>query len=231
MRRILITGANRGIGLELTKQYLAQPDVQIFATARQPDAANALQAHQSDRLHILQLDVTDADQIAAMVQQVASTTDGLDMLINNAGVLIDRGSDLDSISAEMMMRTLEVNTVAPLMVTQALAPLLRKGQAPCVVNISSQLGALSSKTSGGLYAYCTSKAGLNMVTRGLAGDFKSDGVTVITLHPGWVQTEMGGQSASITPQDSAAGIIQVIDNLSLADTGVFYRWDGSIHPW
>jgi len=231
MQRVLITGANRGIGLELVRQYLAQADTLVIATARQPENATDLQALKSERLHIFKLDVTNAEQIAQLVTDVQAVTDGLDVLINNAGILIDRGARLEDITRETMMKTLEVNTVAPLMVAQSLAPLLKRGDQPKLVNVTSQLGSLERKTSGGQYAYCTSKAGVNMVSRALAGDLKADGVTVIMVHPGWVQTDMGGSSASITPEESATGMKQLIDNITVAETGAFYRWDGTVHPW
>lgn len=232
---LLITGANRGLGLELTRQYAAQPDHTIYATCRQPSSADALQSlvRASDS-HVLvfKLDVTQADDIAACVNSIQNLTDRLDLLINNAGVFQERSRQtLDAITPQMMLRELEVNAVAPLFVARAFRDLLRASDRARLVNVSSQLGSLSRKTTGGGYAYSTSKAALNMVTRALAADLAGHGVTTIALHPGWVQTDMGGQAASLTPQEAVAGIIRVVDGLTPQDNGRFLRWDGSEHAW
>lgn len=235
MTRILITGANRGIGLALAERYAALPDVRLFATCRKPAEATALKALADaypDRVTILPLDVIDDATIAAARDAVAGVVDGLDVLINNAGINPPgKFQTLEAINAEGMLFILHVNTVGPLMVAQAFASLLRAGTNARLVNVSSQMGSLSRGMSNGYYGYRPSKAALNMVTRSLAADLRGDGVTVITLHPGWVQTDMGGPNADINTDESADGIVRLVDGLTLDNTGAFFRWDGSEHPW
>lgn len=235
MQRIFITGANRGIGLELVRQYLEQDTARLFATARQPasaDALTALAAQYPDRLTIIRLEVTDAEAIEAAVRTVRAEADGLDALLNNAAINPPRPSQLlDNITPETMLEVLRVNVAAPLMIARAFAPLLQAGDNPRLVNFSSGLGSLERRTYGGLYAYSTSKAALNSVTRGLAVDLRPQGITVIALHPGWVQTDMGGENAALTPQEAVAGVRQVIAGLTAADNGRFYQWNGEIVAW
>jgi NAD(P)-dependent dehydrogenase (short-subunit alcohol dehydrogenase family) len=126
---------------------------------------------------------------------------------------------------------MRVNAIGPLMMSKAFAPLLRNGDNRRLVNITSQLGSLWRKESGGQYDYCASKAALNMYTRTLAADLKSDNITTVMVHPGWVQTDMGGESADLTPQESAQAVINLIDGLTPEMNGGFYRQDGTEHPW
>ena len=235
MDRIFITGANRGIGLELVRQYLGEDTSRIFATARQPQAAGELQAlvaAHPGRLTLIPLEVTDEAAIAQAAQTVAGQVEALDILINNAAMNPPEDTQmLDGISVETMLRTLHVNTAAPLMIVKELLNWLRNGHNPRIINISSEMGSLAERTYGADYAYCASKAALNMVTRGLAADLRRDKITVIALDPGWVQTDMGSPEADLTPQESARGIRAVAESLTLAQTGQFLRWDGQQNPW
>ncbi|HEX2619456.1 MAG TPA: SDR family oxidoreductase [Phototrophicaceae bacterium] len=236
MENVLITGSNRGIGLELVRQYLQRTDTQVFAACRQPDQAAALHqlasASQPDRCHVIALEVTDEASRQAAVQQVSQVTSGLDILINNAAInLPDRVQDFDGIDTETMLHILHVNTVAPLMVTKAFIALLKQGKHPRLINISSELGSITNRSYGDDYGYSTAKAGLNMVTRGLAIDLRGYGIISISLDPGWVQTDMGGEDASLTPSESVRGIIQVIDGLKSAQNGSYLRWNGTSLPW
>ncbi|MCB9455467.1 MAG: SDR family oxidoreductase [Anaerolineaceae bacterium] len=235
MDRIFITGANRGIGLELVRQYLGEDTSRIFATARQPQAAGELQAlvaAHPGRLTLIPLEVTDEAAIAQAAQTVAGQVEALDILINNAAMNPPEDTQtLDGISVETMLRTLHVNTAAPLMIVKELLNWLRNGHNPRIINISSEMGSLAERTYGADYAYCASKAALNMVTRGLAADLRRDKITVIALDPGWVQTDMGSPEADLTPQESAHGIRAVAESLTLAQTGQFLRWDGQQNPW
>ncbi|GAB4341022.1 MAG: SDR family oxidoreductase [Phototrophicales bacterium] len=228
MMRIVITGANRGIGLELVRQYAQRDDVTVFAACRHSSAE--LTALESNRVMIIPLEVTDTASIQQAVAQVQARVSGLDVLINNAGIN-PSGQQLTQIEPDTMLTVYHVNTVAPLMLVKAFWTLLKNGQQPKIINISSSMGSLAGRTYGGNYAYCASKAALNMVSRGLAADLKQDAITVLALDPGWVQTDMGGQGATLTPQQSAAGILNVIDHLTLQDSGAFLRWDGSQHAW
>lgn len=233
MQRILITGANRGIGFEMTRQYLQQTDALLFVTARQPRKASALHDLKndfSDRLHIIPLEVTDAESIQAAIAMIGDYTISIDVLINNAGI-DPAGQAFHEITPELMLEVLTVNTVAPMMMAQAAYPLLKASAQPHIVHISSSMGSLAGRTYGGNYGYCSSKAGLNMAMRGMAADLGKEDFIVIALDPGWVRTDMGGQQASLTPEESATGIIQVISNLMQHDNGRYLMWNGDEQPW
>lgn len=236
MEQILITGANRGVGLALTQQYVESGNIHVFATCRNPDSAdqlNKLKQAQPNNVTIVPLDINDSKSIAASVQTVEQHTDTLNVLINNAGIF-PKGShqsrSLGSLSADDVGEVVATNSVSPLIVTQAYRHLLKKGDNPRVVMISSQMGSLERSGSGS-YAYRMSKASMNMAARILSQDGAMSGIITITTHPGWVQTDMGGSGASITPEESATGLINLISGLTRADNGKFYRWDGSEHPW
>lgn len=241
MRRILITGSNRGIGLELVRLYLQQADTLLFATCRQPAAATALTAlanQQPDRVHILALDVTNQQSIEAAAGQINHLTDGLDMLVNNAGILPGgiaateaNAARFGALEVEAMAEVFRVNTISPMIITQAFIDLLRKGQHPRIINMSSDAGSIALRDSGINYSYAASKAALNMLTRGLASDLRADGVIVISIHPGWIQTDMGGPSATRTPDETLPTMVKVIDNLTMVDTSSFFNWDGTRVLW
>src|SRR5687768_12177670 len=200
MERVLITGSNRGLGLEMVRQY-TESGAQVFATARQPEQADELQqlARQyADQIAIMALDVADQAQLEQVTHQVAGLVDGLDILINNAGINPRSLQSFEAITRETMLEVFDVNAVSALMMVKALVGLLRNGNNPRIANISSQVGSMEWKASGGSYAYAVSKAALNMVTRCLAGDLRSDGIITVTFHPGWAQTDMGGQGAPLS---------------------------------
>lgn len=233
MKNILITGANRGIGLEMTRHLLAQGE-RVIATCRRPAKAEALQALDEqfpEQLTILPLDVTNPTSIQAASNAVQRIVTCLDVLINNAGFL-DGQETLDTFDAEVMQRTFDINATGVMRVTTQFLPLLRYGKQAKLINISSQLGSLQAmKPKWGRYSYNSSKAALNMITRMLAFELKSEGISVICVHPGWVQTDMGGAKADISPAESAAGILQVVAELTLAQTGNFYTYSGEQHLW
>lgn len=232
MRRVLITGSNRGIGLALARESLARGD-RVFATCRHPDEADdlhTLATKHPKRLTVLRLDVKDEETIEASIEGVESQEDGLDLLINNAGIN-PSGERPGRLDAETMLHTFHVNVVGPMMVAQATLDLLRGGDDPKIVNVSSRLGSLTQKSSGGTYSYSSSKAALNMLTRILAFDLRPDGIVVLAMHPGWVHTDMGGSSAPVAPAESAQGILRVADELTMSDTGAFYTYQGREVPW
>ena len=233
MQTILITGANRGIGLALTRQLL-QDDARVFATCRAPERAddlNALAQHHPERLTILQLDVNDEASIESAVASVAAKTDALDLLINNAGIGgDDSGRILGQLTAAEVSHVITTNAVGPLILTQACRDLLTTGDNPRVVMISSGLGSLQ-RTSGTSYAYRMSKAAMNMAARVLAFDSAMTGITTVTMNPGWVQTDMGGPSAALTPEESGSALRTLIKRLTPADNGKFFQYDGSELPW
>ncbi|MBZ0295590.1 MAG: SDR family oxidoreductase [Anaerolineae bacterium] len=232
MERILITGTNRGIGLELTRQYSQRPDTYIFATARDPKNADELQAiaGENERVTVIQLSVTDQSQIEAAVKTVQEKVDALDVLINNAAINpLEATTDLNKLDPDVITHVLRVNVVAPIMIASAFASMLKAGENPRLVNLSSGAGSLTYRTNGGSYAYSTSKAAINMVTRNLAVDLKP--VTCIALDPGWVKTDMGGPNAKIEPEEAIAGIIELIDGLGPEDNGGYRDYKGDTLPW
>ena len=228
MRRIFVTGANRGIGLELVRQYLRREDSLVFAACRRPESAQALHdladTH-NGRLTLIPLEVTSADAIAAAVETVHKRVDALDIFVNNAAV-DPPGQSLDGVD-----ETFRVNTVGPLMLVKAYLDLLKGGQDTRVVNVSSEMGSLEQWHYAGDYAYTASKAALNMVTRCLSDELRPFGIVTIALDPGWVQTDMGGAEAELTPQQSVSGMLRVIDALTVTHNGSFLRWNGTTLPW
>jgi NAD(P)-dependent dehydrogenase (short-subunit alcohol dehydrogenase family) len=232
MKRILITGANRGLGLAFTEESLNR-GYRVFATCRHPNEANDLHARRDeypDRLTILRLDVTDEGSIDASAREVEAQEGALDLLINNAGVNPE-GERLGALDAETMLHTYHVNTVGPMQVAQRLLGLLRSGDDPKILNISSTSGSLARKSSGGGYSYASSKSALNMLTRALAFDLESDGIIVVAIHPGWVRTDMGGSAAPLASSDSARGVLDLAKGLTQSDTGSFYNYKGQQPPW
>jgi len=233
MQTILITGANRGIGFELTRQLL-KDDSHIFAACRAPeraDALNELAREYADRVTVLQMDVNDEVSINAAVQAVAAKVNALDLLVNNAGIGgDDSGRIMGQLTSSEVSHVIKTNAVAPLIVTQAFRDLLKNGDNPRVVMISSGLGSLQ-RTGGTSYAYRMSKAAMNMAARVLAFDSAMTGITTITVNPGWVQTDMGGPSAALKPEESGGALRALINRVGPADKGKFFQYDGSALPW
>ncbi len=235
MTRYLITGANRGLGLEFVRQLLARGD-SVVACCREPAAApelQALTASTDNRLTLQALDVTDAQAIATLPARLAGVgVTALDVLINNAGVAAGE-EEFGAFDAATMTRVLQINAVAPMLVTQALTPLLEKqGTQPKIVCITSVLGSISQAEglSFGL-SYGMSKAALNMGVKKLASELKRRGVALVALHPGWVQTDMGGAGATLRPAESIRGMLTVIDGLTVADNGRYLTYEGKTLPW
>ncbi len=240
-RRVLITGASRGLGLELARQCLALGD-KVFAGARSPEQSEGLfdlgQAHGAS-LTLVKLDITEPRSIDAAMGQIAAASMGLDLLINNAGINAmsrDMGDParyirLGALEAEALTEVFRVNAVGPLIVTQSARALLKMGATPKVINITSWQGSLLQNSRGGNYAYAASKTALNMISRTLAFDLAEDDIIVAAINPGWVRTDMGGPNAPLTPQQAIEGILRVVDGLKAEDSGCFLQWDGTAHPW
>lgn len=233
MQNILITGSNRGLGLALVKEYLARGNVRIFATCRKPDKAKELQnLAKSNPVIVIPMEINDEDSITSSVDEVKKHCDSLDLLINNAGIHPDDNSarNFGHYRKNSLDHVVTTNSVSPVIVTQAYTPLLKNGNNPRVVMISSQMGSIT-RASGSSIAYRMSKASMNMAAKVLSQTLQHDGITVITTHPGWVQTDMGGSGASITAEVSARGLANVIEGLSLADSGKFFNYTGEDMPW
>ena len=239
-QRVLVTGANRGLGLEFARQ-LAERGDRVFATTRDVKRATELRdlakQHGGERITIVPLDVDDADSIRAAAETVRGQTDALDLLINNAGVYAARVTEsgdpaerLGELNFDDALKVLRTNAVAPLLLTQALLPLLKNGTAPRVVSITSGYGSVADNT-GFPYYYGASKAALNMFMRSLAGDVAMRGITTIVMNPGWVKTDMGGAAAPMTADKSVAGMLKVIDGLTPADNSTFKDWRGKEAEW
>ena len=227
--RVFITGANRGLGLELVRQYLDQ-GARVFAGAREPHSQELLQLLQKHpaQLSLIPLEVTRAPEVQAAVATVQAQVSGLDLLINNAGIG-SRGIGLGKYESDIMLKVLHVNAVAPILIGQAFLQLLRNGHTPKLVNISSQVGSFGWNHSGMSPLYAASKAALNMYTRSLSRE--ATGLITIAVHPGWVQTDMGGNTAPLTPQESVQHLRTLFARLTPADNGQFFNYDGKPHPW
>jgi NAD(P)-dependent dehydrogenase (short-subunit alcohol dehydrogenase family) len=221
---VLVTGANRGLGLEFARQY-KEAGWQVIGTARNPDTAGELKAL---GVRVVQLDVASQESIDKLA--AALRDEPIDLLINNAGIF-PRVGKIEEIDFEDYQRTLVVNTVGPVRVTRALLPNLRQGKLKIIAGLSSNLGSIAENERGNFYGYRESKAALNMFTKTLAAELGPEGFTCIVLTPGWVQTDMGGPSAPLQPADSIAGMKAVLDKVTPADNGTFWSYNGNQVPW
>ncbi len=229
-KHCLVTGANRGIGLEFVRQLLARGD-RVIAACRHPGKATALNTLTGEypgRLHVLPLDVANEKSRAELVRELPLVADHIDLLINNAGVL-HSGERFGQLSAAHLDDSFRTNASGPLLLTEGLAPALSDGAT--VANLSSTLGSIASTSRFGTPSYNISKAAQNMATVLLAHALRDRGIRVVALHPGWVQTEMGGDGAQIAATASVAGLLRVIDGLTLDESGRFLDWQGQPQPW
>lgn len=236
---IFITGASRGIGLEFVKQYAAKASTKVlFATCRDESKAVELRqvaAASNEKVKILELEVRDYDKYEKVVAEVSKAvgSNGLNLLINNAGIHIK--ADFHDAKRDDMMEVYEVNVVAPLLLTRALTPLLqtsaKAGHKTFVANISSKVGSIADNTSGQMYAYRTSKAAFNQVSKSLSIQLKSDNVIVAPIHPGWVQTDMGGPNAPIDTNTSVTHMINTFENITPDQAGLLLNYDGTVIPY
>jgi len=228
---VIVTGANRGIGLGLVRQLAARGG-ELVAATRDPDRATELAAlaEQSDgRLRVLACDVADDDSVRRFAGEVGEVA--VELLVNNAGVYGGATQSIDGIDFADAVTTYQVNALGPLRVTLALLPNLRRAANAKVVHVTSGMGSIGDNGSGSFYAYRMSKAALNMAAKTLANDLRGDGVTCAVINPGWVRTDMGGPSAAITVDESVTGMLREIDALTLAETGTFRDWKGGTYPW
>jgi NAD(P)-dependent dehydrogenase (short-subunit alcohol dehydrogenase family) len=228
METVVITGANRGIGLGLVKVFLANK-ARVVAACRHPEKAQELQnLAKNSNLEILPLDVANEVSITDFIISLGDRP--IDILINNAGTLGGEQQSASDMDFEAWAQAFVVNTIAPFRLTLGLRANLKRSSRPRVISVSSQMGSLAGEGAG-YYAYRSSKAALNKVMRGLATDLEPDGVLVCPIHPGWVKTDMGGANAAITVTQSAEGIFRLIDTLTATQSGHFLTWEGEELPW
>ncbi len=220
MATVCITGANRGIGLELARRYKARGDAVIAVCRSKSKALKELEVQVSEGV-----DVTIDDSIEGLLAELDGVP--IDILINNAGILSDES--LDDLDFDRIRRQFEVNSLGPLRLTAALRPNLREGSKVAI--ITSRMGSIDDNTSGGRYGYRMSKCAVNMAGRSLAHDLQDAGIAVAILHPGFVRTDMTGGQGLIDPPESAAGLVDRIDELTLETSGTFWHANGDVLPW
>jgi NAD(P)-dependent dehydrogenase (short-subunit alcohol dehydrogenase family) len=224
MMNAFITGVSRGIGLGLTRKAIEQ-GFRVFGVARHPEDSKELTElrHQyPEKLEILKLDLRD-DQASHLIQKAIRHYPHFDLLINNAGIY-EKGE-----SKEEFLRSFEVNSYLPLMITQSLLPKLKNAKAPKAIHLSSMMGSITDNNSGGSYAYRSSKSALNMINKSLSIDFPW--LTTIVVHPGWVQTRMGGVGATTSVQESTNGLWKVIEKIEKSESGQFIDFQGRQLAW
>lgn len=231
MKTVLITGANRGIGLEHARRY-AERGARVFATARLPGEADdlaALAKQHGDRVKVLTYDAGDADAPATLKESIGAQP--LDLLFANAGGMGTRRQSFGDVDVDAVLALIRINAVAPLKLAEALADNVAQSERKIMAFQTSLMGSIADNSSGGAYAYRLSKAALNMVGKGVANDLRGRGITSVLLHPGWVRTRMGGPSGKISVEECVDGQQRILDALTLDQSGRFYNYDGRELPW
>ncbi len=228
---VLVTGANRGLGLEFARQYAAD-GWQVYAACRSPETANELQhlaGESGGRIHVLALDVTDTASVRAAAAALKGKA--IDLLLNNAGVMGPRNERIGGIDYTAWAKVLDANTLGPMRVSEAFVENVAKSGLKQIVTITSGMGSVADNTSGGAYAYRSSKAAVNMVMKSLSIDLASRGITCVVMNPGWVRTDMGGSGGKLTPVESITAMRSVIAALRQEDSGKFLNYTGKAYPW
>lgn len=231
MPSALITGANRGLGLEFARQYLAD-GWGVYAACRDPASAvelRRLTEDTDDKLRILATDVTDP----ASIHAAATELDGqaIDLLLNNAGIIGPRGQTIGNIDYEAWAEVLAVNTMGPMRVSEAFVEHVARSDRKLIVTLTSGVGSIADNTSGGSIVYRSSKAAVNMVMRSLAIDLAPRGITCVVVNPGWVRTDMGGPNAALEPSESIGRLRRLIATLRPEQSGKFFNHTGREYPW
>jgi NAD(P)-dependent dehydrogenase (short-subunit alcohol dehydrogenase family) len=226
LNTILVTGANRGLGLEFARSYAADGWC-VHACCRFPDKAKDLSAIAGEVV-VHKLDVTDGLRVASLARELADAQ--VDILINNAGVL-HSANHLGGVDYDDWIDELKVNTVAPARLAERFRKQVAASERKLIVNLSSGMGSIGRTTSGDSIVYRSSKAGLNMVTKCLSLDYAKHGITVVSISPGWVATDMGGPNGRLSPQESVTKMRRVFDRLTPADSGRFFNQEGEELPW
>lgn len=231
MKNVLITGANRGLGLGHAQRF-AQRGIEVFATTRA--TAEAQELHRlarafPGRFTVLHYDAGAADAPARLKAALADTP--IDLLLCNAGAQGESGQSLGNIHVDGVLDLIRINALAPLKLVEALIYNISLSERKLIAFQSSQMGSIGNNHSGGSYEYRLSKTALNMIARNVANDLKSRGVVTVALHPGWVRTRMGGQGAPVSVEDSVAGQQRLFDSLTVEHSGRFFNYDGTELPW
>ena len=224
---VLITGANRCLGLEFAKQY-AKDGYEVIACSRKINKKDDLHKLQANfkNISIYKLDVANFSSVDQLAKSLRKP---IDILINNAGIYPD--SSIDHIDYKIWLDAFKINTLAAFKMTKALLPHLKKGQLKKIASLTSKMGSIDDNSGGGEYLYRSSKTALNMVMKSLSIDLKPYDLSVITLHPGWVRTDMGGPNGLIDADESVTGMKRQIDKLSIKTSGQFIAYDGKKIPW
>lgn len=230
MPSLLVTGSNRGIGLEWCRQY-ARADWRVFATCRHPETADELQqlARSHAGLSIHQLDVVRADSLRALQEELRD--EAIDVLINNAGVYLEKYIRTDTLRYEDWLETFDVNTLGAMRVTEALLEQVARSQRRLVVCMTSHMGSIAEIAAPGDYYYRSSKAALNAAMKGMSIALRDRGIGVMLLHPGWVRTRMGGREAPLTVEQSVSGMRSLVEQFTMDRTGRFFRYNDTEIPW
>lgn len=225
MKNILITGANRGIGLKFAEILSANNN--IYATAR--DITNADDLKKFDNTELLELDLLDKDSIKSFCSELKDIP--LDMIINNAGIFQDEQMEETILDPELWLDEIMINAIGPVVLSQKLKENIMSGNDKKIIFISSQMGSIDDNYSGGYYFYRTSKSALNSAAKSLSIDWKADGISVLMLHPGWVRTDMGGSNAKLDIDTSVSKMLDVINSLDMGKTGTFLNYEGKKLEW
>jgi NAD(P)-dependent dehydrogenase (short-subunit alcohol dehydrogenase family) len=230
MTTVVVTGAARGLGFCLAEAYLKQGAI-VFGLDRL-DQTDELSRAYGDRFHALRCDITDEAQVRRAAEEVARAGGAVDLLINDAAIHLEQSlTDGDDFDADIARQTFDVNAVGPLLVTKHFLPLVLAGSGKKIVNISSEAGSISQNWRSREYAYCMSKAALNMQSVILQMRVKDDGVKVLAIQPGWMRTVMGGADAELDPRESASGIVDVIARNSDIDGPTYLDHTGRVCEW
>jgi NAD(P)-dependent dehydrogenase (short-subunit alcohol dehydrogenase family) len=238
METLMVTGASRGIGLELTRQALARGD-RVIATTRRPSVeVDALAGEHGSRLVQLRLDVGSVDSIVEAHAELEGQVDAIDIIVNSAGAYSHQSEHwdpdatlFDTVTQDELLEVFRINAAGPMLVAQHFLNFVRASNRGRIVNLSSLVGSVSSKTGGGDYAYAASKAALNIMTRALAAELAPEGIIVLVITPGWGRTRRGGAAATLSPEQSVRGLLSTIGKLTTRDAGTFIDYQGESQPW
>ena len=232
-RQIALTGASRGLGLQFTRLWL-EAGHQVFAMARSASRSEGLAelaGKYSATLHLQDVDVADDESVSRAAAEVEKRTGVLDLLLNNAGIYNVHGGSMADLDFADWRQTMEINALGPIRVTRSFLPLLRRGDSPRVINMTSLMGSIADNGSGGSWAYRMSKTALNMASRNMGHELAREGITAVVIHPGWVQTDMGGSAAPLTIEEAVTSMAATMDRFTPEHSGGFYDRHGEPMPW